>query len=135
MYNHSGVFQTPQMEESMAQSRFINQSRMNDNYDMYPYGKESLRIANYVSSQMNHNIDEENKRILEKFRIDAIRHRNQRVMKHAGRIPYITESMVPGMDVNPSMFIDRPPPTKPVFLPAPTTPLYTIVQTKKNEEF
>ena len=55
---------------------------------------------------MSSTVDEDNKRILEKFRIDAIKHRNQRVMKHLGCLPYITESMLPGMNVNPSIFMD-----------------------------
>lgn len=54
---------------------------------------------------MKVSIDEENKRILEKFRADAIRHRNQRVLKHLGKIPYVTESMMPGVTIDVSRLI------------------------------
>ena len=56
------------------------------------------------------NKDEENKRILEKFRLDAIKHRNQKYIKHIGTLPYLTESMLPGTNVDASKFIERPPP-------------------------
>lgn len=66
---------------------------------------------------MEVSIDEENKRILEKFRINAIKNRNQRVMKHLGKIPYITESMGSGLDA--SKLVDNEPVRKPLPLPQP----------------
>lgn len=38
--------------------------------------------------------------MLEKFTIDAIKHRNQRVMKHMGKVPYISESMILGSSID-----------------------------------
>lgn len=57
---------------------------------------------------MNSSKDENNKKILEKFRIDAIKHRNQRVMKHLGKIPYVTESMLLGSSVDLNKFVEKP---------------------------
>lgn len=54
---------------------------------------------------MDTSIDEENKRIIEKFRIDAIKNRNQRVMRHLGKIPYVSESMMPGTSIDASRFV------------------------------
>lgn len=39
---------------------------------------------------MNPEIYLENKKMLEKFRLDAIKHRNQKVMNHLGKSPYLT---------------------------------------------
>lgn len=82
---------------------------------------------------METSIDEENKKILEKFRIDAIKNRNQRVMKHLGKIPYISESMMPG-SIDASKLVEKQP-QKTYIKPIPVTsiglpqPQYVYVPT------
>lgn len=65
--------------------------------------------------------DEENKQRLEKFRIDAIRHRNQKIMRHIGAQPYLTESMLPGISVDPSKYVEKPEQIYTAIKPMPET--------------
>lgn len=39
--------------------------------------------------------------------MDAIRNRNQKVMKHLGKIPYVTESMMPGTNIDVNQFVEK----------------------------
>ena len=50
--------------------------------------------------------------------MDAIKFRNQRVMKHHGRLPYISESMLAGTNIDASQFMQQSPQRQPIFNPS-----------------
>jgi hypothetical protein len=53
--------------------------------------------------------------------VDAIKNRNQRVMRHLGKVPYITESMLPGTSVDASQLVEKKP------VPIAPPPIYQPV--------
>ena len=76
--------------------------------DSFPFGKESIKLSNYVSHQLNSREQEENVRILEQFRRKAVEDKFHN--KHHGHLKsdhinqrYVTENMLPGVTLNPAM--------------------------------